>query len=754
MNNTRSHCIVTPDIIGPIKNGGIGTACFHLAEFLRRNLKHSVTILFTGPVQEGTESVWKKFYRDTLDVDFVHLAAHISGPSLRVHNGHWFIERSMAIDKVLRKEGYSHIHFQDMQANGFIPIQAKQTGLAYSGALLTCTAHSPHQWIREGMQCFAANPIEERLLTHCEHYCLKHADIVVYPSRYMKQWLEDRGVKAADGRIVPNLFGSAAQDAAACQENHKVSEICFFGRLETRKGLEVFANAIRNLAAARNGVSIPHITFLGKLGSVNGGSAKNYIEQLIAETGILSTIKSDLAADEAIKYLRGHPGRIAVIPSLSDNLPYVVVECLQNQIPLLASKVGGIQELVGSEQHLFDPTPTALSSALERAIDEGLHAPKNLYDCNQAQRGWAEIANSFVETANSPVSIDAADACICVAYYNYGSYLPELLESLARQTVDGFGLVVVNDGSTDNFSNEVFSEMRKIYAGRANWQFLEKPNGGIGAARNYAASQTGAKYLIFMDADNVAEPLMVETMLRAMERSKVDCLTCFMRGFQMNEHSMSRNIVYQYTPTGGVLEAGLFNNCFGDANAIVRSEVFNKLGGFSQERSSSFEDWEFFAHLCLEGYNLDVIPEPLFLYRHTEGGFSRTTSLHKNFMRIIKRYKRYVPVWAGNIFEDVHLSVNPDAETVAGLGRNGLPKAIFDALDYHRSYQQWSEQTMEWQRQTMEWQRQNLEWYKDKNQNLQATLDRVQTSVSWRLTRPLRFLSRFKPHGRSGLGNA
>ena len=65
-------------------------------------------------------------------------------------------------------------------------------------------------------------------------------------------------------------------------------------------------------------------------------------------------------------------------------------------------------------------------------------------------------------------------------------------------------------------------------------------------------------------------------------------------------------------PLGGALAPGFYANVFGDANALVKKDVFAALGGFSEERDLGFEDWEFFARAVLKGYRLLVVPEPLF----------------------------------------------------------------------------------------------------------------------------------------------
>ena len=48
-------CIVTPDVVGPVKNGGIGTACYHFARVLAEGGR-KVSVLFTGEVVRMSKS--------------------------------------------------------------------------------------------------------------------------------------------------------------------------------------------------------------------------------------------------------------------------------------------------------------------------------------------------------------------------------------------------------------------------------------------------------------------------------------------------------------------------------------------------------------------------------------------------------------------------------------------------------------------------------------------------------------------------
>ena len=64
------------------------------------------------------------------------------------------------------------------------------------------------------------------------------------------------------------------------------------------------------------------------------------------------------------------PGTLAVMPSLQDNSPNTVYECLEHGIPFIASNVGGVPELIAPEDHarvLFEPTSEGLGEHAQSA---------------------------------------------------------------------------------------------------------------------------------------------------------------------------------------------------------------------------------------------------------------------------------------------------------------------------------------------------------------------------------------------------
>ena len=65
-------------------------------------------------------------------------------------------------------------------------------------------------------------------------------------------------------------------------------------------------------------------------------------------------------------------GRILVVPSLAESLPYVVLEAAAAAQPLVATRVGGIPEIFGQAAGDLVPArdPEALAAGIRRVLDD------------------------------------------------------------------------------------------------------------------------------------------------------------------------------------------------------------------------------------------------------------------------------------------------------------------------------------------------------------------------------------------------
>jgi GT2 family glycosyltransferase len=198
-------------------------------------------------------------------------------------------------------------------------------------------------------------------------------------------------------------------------------------------------------------------------------------------------------------------------------------------------------------------------------------------------------------------------------------------------------VIVIDDGSTDEASLRVFDQMAALYP---NYRFVRQANAGIGATRNRGLAEGRGHFYLPVDADNVLRPDMVSTLVRAMHlRPEAAALTCYFLAFENSADIAAGRFLYSCRPTGGPFALSCHLNVYGDACALFRADAFRSVGGFEEDRGTSFEDWEAFVKLAGRGFVVDVVPDHLFYYRHLSSGFSRVTDQLANRRRVLRRFR-------------------------------------------------------------------------------------------------------------------
>jgi glycosyltransferase involved in cell wall biosynthesis len=95
---------------------------------------------------------------------------------------------------------------------------------------------------------------------------------------------------------------------------------------------------------------------------------------------------------------------------------------------------------------------------------------------------------------------------VVIPLYNKASHIKRAIDSVLRQSVPDFELIVVDDGSTDSGGEEV----RRHTDPRI--RLIAQTNGGVSAARNRGARESVCDLVAFLDADDAWEPRFLETV--------------------------------------------------------------------------------------------------------------------------------------------------------------------------------------------------------------------------------------------------
>ncbi len=103
---------------------------------------------------------------------------------------------------------------------------------------------------------------------------------------------------------------------------------------------------------------------------------------------------------------------------------------------------------------------------------------------------------------------------VCTPTYNRAHLLPDLYNSLQKQTCKDFEWIVVDDGSTDNTENLVDGWLHnESFAVR----YCKKPNGGKPSAINCGLDMARGEYFWIVDSDDTVTPQAVESCIRWIE---------------------------------------------------------------------------------------------------------------------------------------------------------------------------------------------------------------------------------------------
>ncbi|MEQ1900321.1 MAG: glycosyltransferase [Devosia sp.] len=354
------------------------------------------------------------------------------------------------------------------------------------------------------------------------------------------------------------------------------------------------------------------------------GQADVFIRASLAGTRYRVEIHPDLDSFQARALLRRRSA-LAVCPSLVDNYPLTVLECIMDGVPLVAANTGGIPEMI-SPSAIFEPTPRALAAMLEGSAS-GWVTFDDYYDPVESALRWGRVSTPGAAAVGRLADNFAPHVSVIMPHYNYGEYIEQAVQACLEQDYPNLEIVVIDDGSTDQDASDALDRLSKL---DKRVRILRQENSGPSSARNNAAREAQGEYLVFVDADNIPRPNMITTLVRSARSADLDIVSCHFWAFARQRKgpaSMPESINYRYTPVGPALEVGALENVFGDTNFLVKRQVFLDEGGFPVDDFSNqggVEDWEFLARATLRGRSLDVVPEPLFWYRI--GGTRTATS--------------------------------------------------------------------------------------------------------------------------------
>ena len=217
------------------------------------------------------------------------------------------------------------------------------------------------------------------------------------------------------------------------------------------------------------------------------------------------------------------------------------------------------------------------------------------------------------------------DFSIIVPVFNVESYLEQCLDSLIKQNLKNYEIILVNDGSTDK-SIEICN---KYAEKNLNIRLINQENKGLGAARNIGIQNAIGKYITFVDSDDFVEEDMYYGMLSQAFADDLDLIVFNMKYYYEDGSTkpltfkLEGNKIYNRQE---LIEAFLTKKFESFAcNKLFKRELFNEI---RYDEGVYYED----IYTCFKILNrvntAKAICEELYYYRQRNNNITSSVSIN------------------------------------------------------------------------------------------------------------------------------
>jgi glycosyltransferase involved in cell wall biosynthesis len=235
--------------------------------------------------------------------------------------------------------------------------------------------YTPHG----GSLLFGHHTLAGKFYLTTERFLMPRSDLFLFESAYSADmFLGKIGKPNGLVRIVHNGVSRAEFEPVAA--GAEATDLIYLGELRAIKGIDVLIDAIAQMLGQGRKITA---TLVGD------GPERAGLQAQAMRLGLGGAVRfmPAMAAREAFAL-----GRIMVVPSRHESLPYVVLEAAAARKPLIVTQVGGIPEIYGSLSNTLIPPDDR--AALVGAISQALDRPDAMADITHKLRERVKVSFS------------------------------------------------------------------------------------------------------------------------------------------------------------------------------------------------------------------------------------------------------------------------------------------------------------------------------------------------------------------------
>ena len=394
--------------------GGVGTYIIELLRHLPENVEAHVVC----PMRDtfGTEKTselsndFSRYFKSNVHIHFICKASDTF-----FYNGRFQYECFKQVPRILKEEKIDLIHSHTAHMPDLLLMFRK----LHTPIITTVhtTIKSQRIGTKFSKRSFSDMELSEKAtyvmypaLRLAEQFYYRHKRSYISPSNWMKRWVEENFHIKKNISVIPNSVdirdwkyrNHDPLESGEFSEKLKNRRIILYvGRLLTMKGVDVLMEAIPSVLS-RMGKEDPLFVFVGP------GESIRYSSMAKSKRIESSCIFTGPTSREGVVQLM-KKAELLVAPSFIENTPYTILESMACGVPVIASNVGGVSEIIenGYNGMLVEPNS---SEAITNSITKLLEDPSLQH--TMGERAIETIKTKFSWSVNLKKYIEAYSKAI------------------------------------------------------------------------------------------------------------------------------------------------------------------------------------------------------------------------------------------------------------------------------------------------------------------------------------------------------
>ena len=201
---------------------------------------------------------------------------------------------------------------------------------------------------------------------------------------------------------------------------------------------------------------------------------------------------------------------------------------------------------------------------------------------------------------------------VVIPCYNHAAFIEQTVDSVLKSTYPNIEIIIVDDGSKD----ESKTVAEKLAATHTNITYVYQENQGPSKARNNGIGRAKGIYILPLDADDLISQDYIEAAVTILKNdSEVKVVYAEAEKFMEKTGPWKLKTFSLYN---------LARNNMIYVSGIYRKSDWEAVGGYSDDMTLVWEDWEFWIKVLKKGGKVIKLPFVGFYYRIQSSGRRKT----------------------------------------------------------------------------------------------------------------------------------